>query len=353
MVRKHKPCTGLKVYSTIVSLLLIVAIILTGCAFGLGWVQLAENVDQVQGNEEQSDGGLVVNEGEEDGIALTMTKLLADDYEVYGISPLAETAYTLTATITPSYAADQTVDWTVAWANSSSTWASGKTVTDYVTVTPTEDGALTATAVCLQDFGEQIIITVTSRDNAAASATCTADYEKKLSTVSMSVNSQLFNFNIGSNLLATDDYNISGNVTDTFSFNSVTTTYSNYTIDVTYTITTQLTTNAAAVTQLNQYYGSYGSTFYAIPVTLTAGSSYSFLSCIGTEEGTSPVEEGTTEYEELIIFMGNEYTTNMFYIQTLITGGSSTQTCTLAIYFAPDSLLSVTDVDLTPGTIVF
>ena len=33
---------------------------------------------------------------------------------------------------------------------------------------------------CLENFGEQILITVTSRDNAEAKATCTVDYARKL-----------------------------------------------------------------------------------------------------------------------------------------------------------------------------
>ena len=98
-------------------------------------------------------GGMHIGESEGSGIQLMSTTLLSTEYEDYGISPLAETAYTLTATITPSDAANHGVDWTVAWSNPSSIWASGKTVTDYVTVVPTASGAKTATVSCLQPFG--------------------------------------------------------------------------------------------------------------------------------------------------------------------------------------------------------
>lgn len=102
--------------------------------------------------------------------------------------PVAQSAsVTLTATITPSSATNQKVDWSVAFSNPTSTWASGKTVTDYVTVTPTSDGALTASVECLQAFGEQIKITVTSRDNASAKATCTCDYYKRVTDVSVAM----------------------------------------------------------------------------------------------------------------------------------------------------------------------
>lgn len=45
------------------------------------------------------------------------------------------------------------------FVDASSAWATGKTVTDYVTVTPTANGALTANVECIKDFGEQIKVT--------------------------------------------------------------------------------------------------------------------------------------------------------------------------------------------------
>lgn len=83
---------------------------------------------------------------------------------------------TLNATVKPDSAADKTVDWSVAWVNASSEWATDKTVTDYVTVTPQSDGSTTATVQCLQPFGEQIRVTVVSRMNTNATASCTVDF---------------------------------------------------------------------------------------------------------------------------------------------------------------------------------
>ena len=85
----------------------------------------------------------------------------------------------VTATITPSNAANKLVDWTVAFKTPSATWASGKTVTDYVTVTPTSDGSLSAKITCKQGFAEKILVTVTSRDNTSVKATCTLDYKQQ------------------------------------------------------------------------------------------------------------------------------------------------------------------------------
>lgn len=93
---------------------------------------------------------------------------------------------TLTATVLPETATDKTVDWAVAFVNPSSEWASGKTATDYVTVTPSSDGAATATVQCLEDFGAQIVVTATSRDNPEATAQCTVDFAQKLVSTSVS-----------------------------------------------------------------------------------------------------------------------------------------------------------------------
>lgn len=92
----------------------------------------------------------------------------------------ASDGITLTATLSPETADNKAVDWAVSFVNPSSSWASGKTVTDYVTVTPTSDGALTANVNCLQAFGEQIKVMVTSRVNPEAKAECSLDYARRI-----------------------------------------------------------------------------------------------------------------------------------------------------------------------------
>lgn len=92
----------------------------------------------------------------------------------------ASDGITLTATVSPETADNKAVDWAASFVNLSSSWASGKTVTDYVTVTPTSDGALTANVNCLKAFGEQIKVTVTSRVNPEAKAECTLDYARRI-----------------------------------------------------------------------------------------------------------------------------------------------------------------------------
>lgn len=120
--------------------------------------------------------GAIIGESVGNGVTVKTAKIPVSEFAAHGVSPLAEAAYTLTATITPSNATNKALDWSVSFVNPESEWASGKTVTDYVTVTPTADGALTASVACLKDFGEQIKVIATSRDNPAISAACTVDY---------------------------------------------------------------------------------------------------------------------------------------------------------------------------------
>ena len=53
-------------------------------------------------------------------------------------------------------------------------------MTEYLTVTPTTAGALTATVKVLKDFGAQIEVVATSRDNTEKSAVCLFDYVQKI-----------------------------------------------------------------------------------------------------------------------------------------------------------------------------
>jgi len=80
----------------------------------------------------------------------------------------------ITATITPDDAANQAVDYSIAWGIAPT---HGKeAVTDYVTVTQDSDGSLTATISCKKAFdSDKIIVTVTTRDG-GYTAKCTVSF---------------------------------------------------------------------------------------------------------------------------------------------------------------------------------
>ncbi len=197
---------GLKIYAAIVSILLAAAIILTSCAFALDWVKLPTQDEPVQEQPDEEAGGAVIGEGEANGISLSSALIDPADYTDYGVNALAETAGTITATVTPSNATDKSLDWSVAWANASSSWATGKTVTDYFTVTPSSDGATTANWQCLKGFSEPIVVTATSRSNPDVSGTVNVDYVKRVTSLTAAFSATELKWNTTYNVTFTPVY---------------------------------------------------------------------------------------------------------------------------------------------------
>lgn len=155
---------------------IIVAVMLAGII--CGWFERKEETEE-QPAEVVADGGMVVGNAQSNGVALMSARIMSAEYEDYGVNALADTAYTLTATIEPSDATNKAVTYSAAWKNANSTWAKGKNVSDYVTVQQENEGSLKATVSCLKAFGEQVIITCTVDDNIDLKATCTVDYLRK------------------------------------------------------------------------------------------------------------------------------------------------------------------------------
>ena len=105
---------------------------------------------------------------------------------------------TLTAKVEP-IDADQRVDWTYEFVNASSTWAKGKTLTDYMTIAPKSDGSTSLDVTCKQPFGEQIKITCTSRANNTISASTVVDFLSigELKTVTFGSGNTAITVNLG------------------------------------------------------------------------------------------------------------------------------------------------------------
>ena len=202
-----------KFWTGFLAVLLVLVIAGTAALVGVlsdgfkNWDKFKPDEEQTEQTEETADnGGAIIGESVGSGVKVMSAKIAPENYAANGVSAQAETAYTLTATVLPEEASNKAVDWAVSFVNPSSAWATGKTVTDYVTVTPTADGALTANVECLQAFGEQIKVTVTSRNNAEATATCLVDYAERVAGYTLTLT------NGGVTISSSDpEYTVTGN----------------------------------------------------------------------------------------------------------------------------------------------
>ena len=124
------------------------------------------------------ESGFSIGSVENNGIKLTSAKIAAADYAANGISPQAESAYKLTATIEPVSADDRRVEWSVTCTDESIE------TEEYVSLTA---NGLTVTVACLKDFDRQMTVTVKSLDNPSATASCTLDYVERLLGITVNV----------------------------------------------------------------------------------------------------------------------------------------------------------------------
>lgn len=183
MSKKQKNI-GVKALCSVLIVLLLATIGIAIPSKGFtDWSKFKHNKPQVEQPDKpgvvKPDSGLIIDQIVANGMLLSVGTAAAD--EDGNMSQL------FTATITPSNATNKEVDWAIAFKNPDSEWATEKNIDDYVTVTPTSDGALTATVTCKAAFGEQIELTVTSRSNPEAYAVASVDYAKRLQSASVTV----------------------------------------------------------------------------------------------------------------------------------------------------------------------
>ena len=181
---------------------------------------------------QESDGGIRLMVNFEPGI----TQDDEPDYE-------SETL-TITATVSPDNSADNTgLDWSMAFKDPSSAWATGKTLTDYMTLTPSGTDAAGSKKVsvkCLKPFGEQVVITATSQDNPEVTASCTADFAQRIESATLNFGD--LNVNLGGDTNVKWELNPNG--TGVGGATSVTMEKSDvYTLAEDFTYTVTLTSN--------------------------------------------------------------------------------------------------------------
>lgn len=207
----------------IISVVLVVAILFS-CGV-LGWFMhkwiKGEEITPTEPPAAGVDGGAVLTPGDGTGeetgnqISLTTVQIPRARYEQYGIMPIAETAYTVTATVEgESLTQDQKgVTWSAAaFKNPSSEWASGKSVGTYVTASPSGNQL---TVQCLKAFGEQVVVKCTSTFNTAVSKDLTVDYKEKVEFTGLTIDSKNVTGTLEETLDITGDRN--AKVVGTFS----------------------------------------------------------------------------------------------------------------------------------------
>ena len=313
-----------------------------------------KNWDKFKPDEEQTqEGGAIITEGDSNGIQLKSMKIAPENYADYGISPMAETAYQLTATITPENATNKAVDWTVTWvggrehdggsSDSPADWSEGKTVTDYVTVTPTSDGALTANVECLQAFGTQVRVTVTSRDNTAVKANATVDYTEKLSAVKATFGSTV----LTNGMTKSFNLSASGQPAEVWTFDYTT---SAHTIADEYTTTVKISF-ADGVSAVES---AVGVEFTWAGETITSGmpsfDKTFFDKVFVTESGA--VSANPTQYNKLVSALSAGVT--LFEVEVSTTGTYGSKTDTYEVKVTSDGLnIRVEGIELGDTSIIF
>ncbi len=155
----------------------IIACVALIAVIGVGAFCAASFAGKDNTPNDKADAGLIITPGEVQGDMISLlTQGPGEDN--MGL-PISE--YTLTVVLNEDCPDNmKAIDWSIAWKNPSSTWATGKVVTDYVTVSPTADGALTAKVKKIAAFGEQVIVTATSRVVTSLKATATVDCLKEV-----------------------------------------------------------------------------------------------------------------------------------------------------------------------------
>lgn len=179
---EHKRSDTVKWLLTLIAFI-VVGVMLAGIL--CGWFEKKETEEEQAGVPAYS---FIVGNSEGNRMSLTSVRNSAVTGE----------SVTITAMVEPDNEAENTgVDWTATWKNAGSVWASGKSVSDYVTLTPGGEDYAASKSVTLenlQPFAEQIVVKATARDDPEITATCTADYAQKPVNFSLSFGEVSCNF---------------------------------------------------------------------------------------------------------------------------------------------------------------
>ncbi len=186
--------------------ILLAAIIVLVCGIGSSWFTNGDiatwfnswgkgEEQEDPTDEDEQDGGAPVTD--ENGNEVTSDEIVSMPRAMTFRSAAAldgETAeydsVTLKINVEPSYALVESVSYSAVWVNADSEWATGKSVSDYLTVTQSEEDDFACVVQCLQPFGEQIKVVgeVFGGSGSQKSAECTVDFMKRIVSVAVEFN---------------------------------------------------------------------------------------------------------------------------------------------------------------------
>lgn len=235
----EKKKTIKRLSAVLFAVLLIAALVLSVLTKGFTDWQFGKELPAVN----DLTGNVVVTPQESGGIRL-MAEFQPEITESGDATDYEGETLTITATVSPDNSADNTgLDWSMAFKDPSSAWATGKTLTDYMTLTPSGTDAAGSKKVsvkCLKPFGEQVVITATSQDNPEVTASCTADFAQRIESATLNFGD--LNVNLGGDTNVKWELNPNG--TGVGGATSVTMEKSDvYTLAEDFTYTVTLTSN--------------------------------------------------------------------------------------------------------------
>jgi Fe-S cluster assembly iron-binding protein IscA len=170
--------------SKIKNIIMVVAIILCLALAG-GWI--AQTVVIKEQNKKTSvtetDGCFVVTpENTENGIMTLSAELYAteatEDINAQAAAFFTGETYTLTANVS-SLKGNNAVDWSAAFIDTTTQYATGNSVTNYIVIEQDETDTHTVRLRCLQPFMEQIVVKACIRNSPDKYVTCVCDYEQR------------------------------------------------------------------------------------------------------------------------------------------------------------------------------
>lgn len=171
----------------IIGVAVLCAVCVLGSILGIvfGMNHSTEDLNVSKDMSSSPDGSFVMEAQAEQGISLLMSNA--------SVSSDGSTSQTIVATAYDSnnVEASTTFNWSASWKDASSEFATGKDVSDYILLVPSED-TKSCEVIAKKMIGEVVIVKVFSLDNPNASATVTVNYVRRIFDVnSLKINNGL------------------------------------------------------------------------------------------------------------------------------------------------------------------